>query len=77
MEMHGLTQCNVDQDSDEDSSDGMPNLMICDDNSSEDATVEYSVDSSEVVSDKESVTTVDEDSSVVKKRALVDPMDHL
>ena len=62
--MPNLTPGNEEQDSDEESSGGIPDLIDRHDDSSEEDTVEFSVGSSEVTSDTERVTTVDEDSSV-------------
>ena len=62
----GLTPGYEESDSDEESSVGMPDLVDRHDDSSKEDTIEYSIGSSEVTSDTESVTTVNEDSSVEK-----------
>jgi len=61
--MPDLTQGNEEQNSDEDSSEGIPDLIDHHDDSSEEDTVEFSVDSSDITSDTDSVITVDEGSS--------------
>jgi len=62
--MPGLTPGNEEAGSDEESSGGMPDLIDRHDDSSKEDTMKYSVSSYEVTSDTESVTTVNEDSSV-------------
>jgi len=64
MGMPNITPGNEEQDSDEESSEGMPDLIDCHGDSSEENTVTFSVGLSDVTSDTESVTIVDEDSSV-------------
>jgi len=62
--MPNLAQGDEEQNSDEDSSVGIPELIDRHDDSNEEDTVEFSVGSSYVASDAESVTTVDEDINV-------------
>ena len=56
--MTTLTQGNEDQDSDDKQSEGIPDLIDCHNDSSEEDTVEFGVDSSDVMSDTERMTTV-------------------